>query len=117
MYLNGLRAFPDSVSLKIDYSWFLLSKMMNRREALKELLNAEKQRPTFEEGCVIFRYRQLIEEEVSDSVGEGGASVGMDYVAALNFENLFRSLRSSIERSSILHYDFWNMLLDDSPDL
>jgi hypothetical protein len=45
----------------------------------------------------------------------GGA--GMEYVAALNFDNHFRGLRQSIERSATLHYDFWNMLLDDSPDL
>jgi hypothetical protein len=67
--------------------------MMNRRDSLKELINADKQRPNFEEAFVIYRYRQIIEDELLDSAdGSSNYSglAGMDYVAALNFENHFK---------------------------
>jgi hypothetical protein len=41
----------------------------------------------------------------------------MDFIAALNFENQFNNFRHLIEKSAMLHYEFWNHLLDDSPDL
>jgi hypothetical protein len=41
--------------------------MINRRESLKELIQADKQaRPSFDEAFVIYRYRQLIEDELYD---------------------------------------------------
>ena len=65
---------------------------------------------------MIFRYRHIIEDELhegSDSAGGGG----LDYVAAINFENYFSQFKSMIEKSALLHYEFWNHLMDDSPDL
>lgn len=71
---------------------------------------------------MIYRYRQIIEDELYDNDGpQGGAGwaqgSGLDYVAAINFENHFKIFRGLVERSTTYHYDFWNMLLDDSPDL
>lgn len=58
LYINAIKQFPQSVALKIDYAWFLLNKLMNKRDALKELLNADKySRSTFSEAFIIFRYR------------------------------------------------------------
>lgn len=75
--------------------------MMNRRDSLKELINADKQSPSFEEAFVIYRYRQLIEDELyenADGTASSGYSgmAGMDYVAALNFDNHFKALRQEI---------------------
>jgi hypothetical protein len=121
LYFNGVKKYPDCVSLRIDFSYFLLSKMMNKRDSLKELLNADKLSPSLDESFMIYRYRQIIEDELFDVEGGGyqggGSSSGMDYVAALNFENHFRAFRQMVERSAIFHYDFWQLLLDDQPDL
>ena len=38
-------------------------------------------------------------------------------MAALNFENMFKQFKSLIEKSAMLHFEFWNHLQDDSPDL
>lgn len=45
LYMNGVKRFPDCVALKIDFSYFLLQKMLNKRDSLKELINAEKHNP------------------------------------------------------------------------
>jgi len=42
---------------------------------------------------------------------------GLDFVAALNFETHYNLFRSFIEKSTYLHYEFWNHLMDDNPDL
>jgi hypothetical protein len=92
--------------------------MHNKKDALKELMNAEKLTPSFEQLFMIFRYRHIIEDELHEGAeGGGSGGAGMDYVAAINFENHFTSFKSLIEKSSLLHYEFWNHLMDDSPDL
>lgn len=83
------------MSLRLDYSYFLLSKMQNKRDALKELLAAEKLKPNLDESFMIYRYRQIIEDELYDQDNGAvmGGSGGLDYVAAVNFENHFKVLK------------------------
>jgi len=85
--------------------------MFNKRDSLNELAVAIKSNSSVDEAFMIFRYRQIIEDELYDS--DASNTGGIDYVSALNFENLYRHFRQLIERSAILHFDFWNMLIDD----
>jgi hypothetical protein len=58
LYMNGIKQYPECIGLKIDFAWFLLSKMNNRRDSIKELIQAEKSpHASFEESFVIYRYR------------------------------------------------------------
>lgn len=61
----------------------------------------------------IYRLRKLIEDELA----EGHESGGADFMAAMNFENTFKQFKGLIEKSAMLHFEFWNHLQDDSPDL
>ena len=63
---------------------------------------------------MIFRYRHIIEDELHEGSDSAG---GLDYVAAINFENHYSQFKQLIEKSSLLHYEFWNHLMDDQPDL
>jgi hypothetical protein len=65
---------------------------------------------------MIFRFRHIIEDELHEGA-EGSGGGGLDYVAAINFENHYSMFKAAIEKSSMLHYEFWNHLMDDSPDL
>jgi conjugal transfer/entry exclusion protein len=56
-----------------------------------------------------------LHEGAEGSSGVGGA--GLDYVAAINFENHFSMFKAMIEKSALLHFEFWNHLMDDAPDL
>lgn len=95
--------------------------MLNKRDALKELITAEKLSPSLDEQFMIFRYRQIIEDELyegQDKAGVPNSSSGeLDYVAAVNFQNHFKVFTRLVERSGTYHFDFWNILLDDQPDL
>ena len=63
---------------------------------------------------MVFRYKKLIEDSFIDGGRESG---GFEYITALSFENNYRKCKSYIEKSALLHYEFWNHLLEDSPDL
>ena len=60
---------------------------------------------------MIFRYRQIIEDELHEGTDLSGG--GLDYVAALNFETYFNTFKALISKSALLHYEFWNHLMDD----
>jgi hypothetical protein len=106
LFLNGIRKFPKFVTLRIDYANFLQSRMRDRKGALSELSNAEKSKPSLDQQFMIFRQRKIIEDELA----EGQENGGIDFIAALNFENMFRTFKSLIEKSANLHFEFWNHL-------
>jgi hypothetical protein len=35
----------------------------------------------------------------------------------MNYENNFRKCKNNIEKTALLHYEFWNHLLEEAPDL
>ena len=55
---------------------------------------------------MIYRFRKLIEDELAEGQEHGG----IDFIAALNFENMFKSFKSLIEKSAMLHFEFWTHL-------
>jgi hypothetical protein len=48
LYTMGIKKFPKDCALKIEYAQFLLYRMHNKKDALKELMIAEKSSPSFE---------------------------------------------------------------------
>jgi hypothetical protein len=113
LYLNGIRKYPKYVTLRIEYASFLQSRMRDRKGALNELSIAEKSKPSIDQQFLIFRQRKLIEDELAEGQEHGG----IDFIAALNFENMFKTFKQLIDKSAMLHFEFWNHLQDDTPDL
>lgn len=88
--------------------------MGNKREAMKELNECMRLKPSLDEQFIIFRYKKLIGDSLMESGKESG---GFEYVSAVNFESNYRKCKSNIEKTALLHYELWNHLLEDSPDL
>lgn len=82
---------------------------------MRELIQAEKNSTSYEEQFKIFRLKHIIETESHDGMDINGG--GLDYVVAMNFENHFVGFRNAIEKSAFLHSEFWNLLIDDHPDI
>ena len=80
--------------------------MKDRKGAINELASAEKLKPSFDAQFFIFRMRKIIEDELTEAQEHGG----IDFIAALNFESQFKHFKQLIEKSAILHYEFWNHL-------
>ena len=87
--------------------------MKDRKGALNELSLAEKAKPGIDHQFMIFRLRKIIEDELAEGQEHGG----IDFIAAMNFENQLNLFKQLIEKCAMLHYEFWNHLLDESPDL
>jgi len=115
MYDQGIKKFPNANALRISYSFFLLEKMHSKQQALQELTQAEQNRPSVDEQFIIFRYKKLIEDEIAESQNEGQG--GLDVVSEVSFQNNLRNLQANIEKSALLHMEFWSQLSEDNPDL
>ena len=108
IYINSIRKFPKSHALRLDYATFLQSKLKNRRDALEEIHNAYKIGPNFDHQFMLYRLQKLIELELQES--EHG---GVDYLTSHNLKTQFADFKALIDKSAILHLEFWNHLLDD----
>lgn len=111
---RSLRKFPTCVALRIGYSNFLLDHMGNKREAMRELHECAKQSPTFDQQFIVHRYKKLI----GDSLLENGKDQGgFEYLSAMNFDSHYRKCKGDIERTSMLYFELWNHLQEETPDL
>jgi hypothetical protein len=63
---------------------------------------------------MIYRYIRLIGDSLIESGKESG---GYEYISAVNYETSFRKCKLNIEKTALLHFEFWNHLQEDSPDL
>ena len=116
MYFYGIKKFPNNTSLRISHAFFLLEKIDHKQQALAELGQAEQNKPPFDEQFIIYRYRKIVEDEVAEGQNEGvGGS--LDVVGSLAFENHLRQCQANIEKSALLHMEFWSQLSEDNPDL
>ncbi|MDR3582384.1 MAG: hypothetical protein P4L67_03890 [Candidatus Pacebacteria bacterium] len=119
LFQQGLGKFPSSTMMRIAYALFLKEKMNNKNMAISELFHAEKSSPPFDEQFVIYRYRKLMEEEMTEVQGEGngGQSSNMDVVSIIAYDNHLRQCKEQIERAGYLHMEFWTELQQRKPDL
>ena len=58
---------------------------------------------------MIFRIRKIIEDELTEGQEHGG----VDFIAAIQFESQFKAFMQMVEKSAMLHFEFWNHLMDD----
>ena len=116
LFLQGIAKFATCTSLRIAYAFFLKERMNNRTLAINELLSAEKNHPPFDEQFVIYRYRKMIEDEMADvqADNQGGT---LDAISMIAYDNYLRQFKEAIERTALLHMEFWLEVMEPEPDL
>ena len=110
LYLLAINTFPQSTFLRISYAFFVLERLENKKDALKELTQAAKLHPEFDEQFVIFRYKQIIEDSISSS-GE------FDYCTFIAFNNHLSQCELFIEKVANYKKQLWAVLSYRKPDL
>ncbi|CDW77649.1 UNKNOWN [Stylonychia lemnae] len=115
LYRAAIARFPDFPSLKIQYAIFLKEMMGNTKDALIQLKIASKQSLAFDEQFVVFRQMKLTEESSSPNSETDNGDI--DVVGKLAYESAQQQLKESILKSSNLHFEFWNQLLNERPDI
>lgn len=87
---KSIKRFPKCTILKITYSSFLLDHMGNKREAMRELDECSKLKPSLDQQFMIYRYKKIIGDSLLESGKESG---GYEYIAAINFDSNFRKCK------------------------
>lgn len=92
-------------------------RLKNKWRALFELRETFDSKPNIQEEFSIFRYTQIIEQEMKESDMRSAESSGIDVSQLVVFQNKFVNLNTTIEKAVIFHLDFWRELLEDNPDI
>ena len=113
MYQNGISKFPSCTTLRMNYSFFLMERMNNRKKALIELKNCEKYNPSFEEEFIIFRF---CENQADDDDGgdDDDDEDGLDIVSAIAYRNHLGMFKEGLSNITSIYSEFWNLLLNNS---
>lgn len=120
LFQMGLSKFTSCTTLRISYAFFLKERMGNKNSAIKELTIAGKNQPPFDEQFEIYRYKKMMEEEVSEVQGEGntgGQSANLDVVSIIAYDNHMRQCQEQIQQAAFHHKEFWCELEQRRPDL
>ena len=80
-------------------------KLKNKFKALFELMITEESKPNMQEEFSIFRYKNIIEEEMIDSDQKSQENKAVDVNQIVHFQNKFVVFQNSIEKSVNLHLE------------
>ena len=115
MYQNGISKFSLCTSLRINFSFFLMERMNNKKKALIELKNCEKYNPSFEEEFIIFRHCENNAGQENDSKDEGDDDDDkLDLVANIAYKNHLNTFKEGLINITSIYYDFWSLLLNNT---
>ena len=74
-------------------------------------------KPSFEEEFAIFRYKNIIEDEIIENDLKHIEAKGIDVNLIVDFENKFVDFQTAIETAVESHLDFWRELLENNPEI
>lgn len=77
----------------------------------------EENKPNMQEEFSIYRYKNLIEEEMVENDMRTSENKGVDVNIIVVFQNKFVIFLGHIDRSVTLHMEFWRELLEENPDI
>lgn len=111
------KKWPKSAKLHMLHAYIQHQRLKNKYKAYYELMIAKTRKPSLLIDFSIFRYMNLIEEEMIDYDIRNSESKGMDVNVIVEFQNKFVDFQSAIEKSVMFHLDFWRELLETNPDI
>ena len=107
LFLLALTKFPKDVSLRINYIFFLISKMNNKIKAAEQLEICEKlSEKTLEEEFIIYRHKKQFEFNCDFNFHNEIEEIG-NFIL---FKNKFKTFETLISKISILYVEFWSLL-------
>lgn len=115
--VDSFEKFQKSARLHMLYAYIQREKLHNKFKALFEMMITEENKPNMEEEFSIYRYKNLIEEEMIDNDSRNSESKGVDVNIIVHFQNKFVDFQSVVEKAVDLHLDFWRELLEHNPDI
>lgn len=115
MFLKGIEQHPKNNSIHLFYILFLIERFKNPTMALGQIAYLETKALPFESQYLLFRYRNIIKEELLDSKNDDAGQANVQSVIV--YESQLATFNEKIEKTAILHLHIWSLLLDETPDL
>ncbi|CAD8183898.1 unnamed protein product [Paramecium pentaurelia] len=116
LYQNGLNKFPQSIDLKIHYSYFLYDHLSEGQKALSELEKAEQLNPDFGQQFQIYQMKKTLEDSFQkSSLGVNTIQYTISNDRNIQFQQ--NQLKQKIQECSYLMLQFWSQLLEEIPNL
>ena len=101
----GISKFPNDISLKINYSMFLIFEMNNNKKALICLNNINASILSFLENYNIFRCQRLIDEYIMNK------NKTKNVIPSIEYKNKVHDFKSLVSKVTSLYYDFWTLII------
>ncbi|KAL4478284.1 hypothetical protein ABPG72_016596 [Tetrahymena utriculariae] len=114
---DSLEKFVKSSRLHLLHAFVQHEKLKNKFKALFELMIAREHKPNIQEEFSIFRFANLIEDEIKDSDEKTGDTRNVDVNKIVLFQKRFIEFQEIIDKSVQLHLDFWRELLEENPEI
>ena len=102
LFQYGITKFPDNVSLRINYAFFLITRMNNKKKALIILNNIKNQKISFQDNYEVYRALNLIDKETYSFFNKNNPN--------LEHRKNIQEFKTLIKKLILLYYDFMSLL-------
>jgi len=107
-----------SVTLRMISAYYSREYIGNIFKTMYELIFIEeKQKPSFRDKFLIYKYKKVIEEEMSTVAKKNTADNSMDVERLVEFESHYETFRSQAETASNIVNRFWEQLKSKDLDV
>ena len=102
LFKYGIAKFSNDISLKINYSMFLIFEMNYNKKALITLNSIDPSLLSFQDNYNIYRCQKLIDEYI--------ANKNKNIIHSLEYKKMIQDFKLIISKASSLYYDFWSLI-------
>ena len=102
----GISKFPNDISLKVNYSFFLISEMNNNKKALIILNNVHTSIFSFNDNYNVYRCKRLIEDDNTLNKNKN-----INIINSFEYKKKINDFKLLISKATSLYYDFWTLII------
>ncbi|EAS00830.2 PAS domain S-box protein (macronuclear) [Tetrahymena thermophila SB210] len=113
LFEAAIATYPQDVSLRIQYSIFLMKVMKSKQHAINEVVEAENLKCSIDDRFTLYYIKRNIENEINEMSKETNG----EYTEQRNLEGKIQHFRAAMEQTVTLLMEFWSQFSDDKPDL
>ena len=101
----GISKFPNDISLKINYSLFLIFEMNHNNKALIILNSINSSIFAFQDNYNIYRCQRLIDEYLLNK------NKNKNIINSFEYKKKVHDFKLLISKTTSLYYDFWTLII------
>ena len=105
LFEYGIAKFPNDITLKINYSMFLIFEMNHNKKALIVLNNINSSIFSFHDNYNIYRCQRLIDEYIINN------NSNKNVIHSFEYKKKVYDFKLLVSKNTSLYYDFWTLII------